>query len=136
MATIKNYTDINQSKKLAEILPLESADMLFQLGEDKYADSIRAPLTKEHWEQMMPDIKPCWSLSALLELMPQRIVGPFGELWHLGLEKDWDKVSYIVYYENKNSFVQRKAKDPIDACIEMIEWLIKNGHKHFISNFK
>ena len=27
MATIKSYTDIFQSKKLAEILPLESADM-------------------------------------------------------------------------------------------------------------
>ena len=26
MATIKSYTDIEQSKKLAEILPLESAD--------------------------------------------------------------------------------------------------------------
>ena len=37
MATIKSYTDFEQSKKLAEILPLESADMLFQLGEDKYA---------------------------------------------------------------------------------------------------
>ena len=27
MATIKSYTDIEQSRKLAEILPLESADM-------------------------------------------------------------------------------------------------------------
>ena len=27
MTTIKSYTDISQSKKLAEILPLESADM-------------------------------------------------------------------------------------------------------------
>lgn len=27
MATIKSYTDLEQSKKLAEILPLESADM-------------------------------------------------------------------------------------------------------------
>ena len=28
MATIKSYTDLSQSKKLAEILPLESADIL------------------------------------------------------------------------------------------------------------
>lgn len=27
MATIKSYTDLEQSKKLAEILPIESADM-------------------------------------------------------------------------------------------------------------
>ena len=29
MATIKAYTDLEQSKKLAEILPLESADMIY-----------------------------------------------------------------------------------------------------------
>ena len=29
MATIKSYTDLDQSKKLAEILPLESADMYY-----------------------------------------------------------------------------------------------------------
>lgn len=27
MATIKSFTDLEQSKKLAEILPIESADM-------------------------------------------------------------------------------------------------------------
>ena len=30
MTTIKSYTDLQQSKKLAEILPLESADMWHQ----------------------------------------------------------------------------------------------------------
>lgn len=29
MATIKSYTDIEQSKKLAQILPLKSADMYY-----------------------------------------------------------------------------------------------------------
>lgn len=29
MATIKAYTDLEQSKKLAEILPVESADMYY-----------------------------------------------------------------------------------------------------------
>jgi hypothetical protein len=43
MATIKSYTDLEQSKKLAEILPIESADMCFN------------------------DNEPCWSLVALLE---------------------------------------------------------------------
>ena len=31
---MKNYTDIKQSKKLAEILPLESADMHWQYIEE------------------------------------------------------------------------------------------------------
>ena len=30
MATIKSYTDIEQSRKLAKILPIESADMRYQ----------------------------------------------------------------------------------------------------------
>ncbi len=35
MATIKAYTDLKQSKKLAEILPIESADMEYKLGSGK-----------------------------------------------------------------------------------------------------
>ena len=31
MATIKSYTDIEQSRKLAEILPIESSDMYWDL---------------------------------------------------------------------------------------------------------
>ncbi len=40
---MKAFTDVEQSKKLAEILPIESADMYFN------------------------DNEPCWSLAALLE---------------------------------------------------------------------
>ena len=32
MATIKSFTDLEQSKKLAEILPLETADMCWCLA--------------------------------------------------------------------------------------------------------
>lgn len=129
----KVCTTVQQSRRLLNLgLDPESADMIWCLVE-KDKDEI-CTLCVKAWSGSLQwqgqDIAmPAWSLSALLELMPQRITGPFGELWHLGLEKDWDKVSYIVYYENKNSFVQRKAKDPIDACIEMIDWLIKNGQK-------
>lgn len=113
---------MQQSRRLLNLgLDPESADMYWSFGNIKFMDNDYDSNVVQHI--------PAWSLSALLELMPQRIKGPFGELWHLGLEKDWDKVSYIVYYENKNSFVQRKAKDPIDACIEMIDWLISNGQK-------
>jgi len=57
MATIKSYTDEQQSKKLAEILPLESADMYYEwpnkkvhFKDDKYSGMGRS----------------CWSLAALL----------------------------------------------------------------------
>ena len=118
MATIKSYTDIEQSKKLAEILPLESADMLFQLGENKYADSIRVPLTKKHWEQMMPDINPCWSLAALLD-----VARTYCSRLETILRADKKYNVFAV----KNDFVFRSFDDHpdgfdnlVDACYEMI----------------
>lgn len=67
----KICTDIQQSKKLLSLgLDPSTADMLYQLHEREYADAIRIPLTKEHWDALIPDIYPAWSLTALLELMP------------------------------------------------------------------
>lgn len=129
----KVCTTVQQSRRLLNLgLDPESADMIWCLVE-KDKDEV-CTLCVKAWSGSLQwqgqDISmPAWSLSALLELMPQRIVGPYGELWKFGLEKDWDKTSCLVFYENKNSFVQKKAKEPIDACVEMIEWLTKNGQK-------
>ena len=122
MAKIKSHTDLSQSKKLAEILPLESADMLFQLGEDKYADSIRVPLTKKHWEQMMPDINPCWSLAALLEEIPEIINFDDDESdYALEILKEGDL--YYLSYGNplEHNMVEIEPQENfVDACYEMI----------------
>ena len=104
---MKSYTDIDQSYKLAEILPLESADMLFQLGEDKYADSIRVPLTKKHWEQMMPDINPCWSLAALLSILP-----------NYQMQTQDDGIGILCSCNGKFNIIT--ADNPIDVCYELI----------------
>ena len=57
---MKSFTDIEQSKKLAEILPVESADMFYRDNE------IDVKLMWEHNAQKVTN--PCWSLAALLEL--------------------------------------------------------------------
>ena len=64
---MKSYTDIEQSKKLAEILPLESADMFLALNGtlpvmSKYIDNglVTADDTAI----------PCWSFAALLNILP------------------------------------------------------------------
>lgn len=120
MAIIKAFTDFEQSRKLAKILPLESADMLFQLGEYKYADSIKVPLTKKHWEQMMPDINPCWSLASLIELLPKRIE-IVDNVYELSI------YFYGIYYwniTNGNLCFESKDKDNfVDACYEAIVFL-------------
>lgn len=45
MATIKGYSTLEQSHKLAEILPLESADMWYQhIGWEHLADNSEVPV--------------------------------------------------------------------------------------------
>ena len=117
MATIKSYTDLHQSKILAEKLPLESADMFFQLGEDKYADSIKVPLTKKHWKQMMPDITPCWSLAALLKIIPDVVVSKMKENSNTWEVASWNGIDF-------NQILSVDEFDNhIDACVAMIEKL-------------
>ena len=77
MATIKSFTDLEQSKKLAEILPIESADMWwsrctiidFDDGALKVSYAVE-PCNISQFRNTKEDI-PCWSLVALFNVMPQ-----------------------------------------------------------------
>ena len=77
MATIKSFTDLEQSKKLAEILPIESADMWwsrctitdFGDGTLKVSYAVE-PCNITQFRNTKEDI-PCWSLVALFNVMPQ-----------------------------------------------------------------
>jgi hypothetical protein len=60
MTTILAYTNLEQSKKLAEILPLESADMWYHPDLSDYPDYVeRCSIYNIH----------CWSLAALLGVL-------------------------------------------------------------------
>jgi hypothetical protein len=109
MATIKAYTDIEQSKKLAEILPIESADMRFC-----FSHTLGGRITGHYpmigREPSLGTI-PCWSLSALLRLIPK-----------FNMFKR--TIGYKI--ETVNHSID-KARDPIDAAFEMVVWLKENG---------
>ena len=83
---MKSYTDLPQSKKLAEILPIESADMkILSFGIDIKRrvvpiDDI-AVLNKE-------DEIPCWSLAALLNVLPKYELYNFGNTIQLDVNKE------------------------------------------------
>ena len=90
MATIKAYTDLNQSRKLAEILPLESADMHYN---DWYYDFYDG---YEHTGIYVADLGipkticgkldiPCWSLAALLSVLPKYELNNFGDTIQLAV---------------------------------------------------
>jgi hypothetical protein len=112
MQSIKSYTDLEQSKKLAEILPLESADMCYQVGED-----LDGYLTKTIYTPLMhtpynDDYVPCWSLSALLGVLPR-----------VDIEKEIcsdDTYDYRLKAYIGDGYIGDWYDNPIDACVEMI----------------
>ena len=68
MATIKAYTDIEQSKKLAEILPIESADMCYRIVAYNPNDThVYQPYC---FSSTLESDIPCWSLAALYSVLP------------------------------------------------------------------
>ena len=102
---MKSYTDIEQSRKLAEILPLETADMCYING-DIGKISIGGWKNNAHDE----DDVPCWSLAALLSIIP-----------HSSLKKvllGWQCISYDE--DGHNCFLGEYTDNPVDACYEMI----------------
>lgn len=111
MATIKSYTDIKQSKKLAEILPRESADIHYgeycASGED-----FPIPNCDDDYNGQC-----CWSLAALLAILPEiNDVSP-------KMEKVKAKDGYNGYYypiEYKGIALIPYSKNPVDACYKMI----------------
>jgi hypothetical protein len=94
---MKAYTDISQSKKLAEILPIESADMFYR---DNGID------VKLMWEHNAQKVKtPCWSLSSLMAQMPC-----------LELISSQDN-NYRVFWKDRFSEWYENA---VDACVELL----------------
>ena len=108
MATIKSYSDLQQSKKLAEILPLESADMYWDYDVQKH----------EHYPMVMDDQfdDTCiyaWSLAALLDILDY----PQLSKDKLGSGKEGWMVSA---YPNDCRYDSSWHDNAIDACCKMI----------------
>lgn len=131
---MKSYTDINQSKKLAEILPLESADMRYEYPSRERED-IQKPMmgfsiASFNWFKGIDSFRiiPCWSLAALLSVIPYNIT--FNKaVYRFKLVKFSDHRE--CYHENFGSVSTEifKADNPVDAAFEMVVWLKENEYK-------
>ena len=130
MTTIKSYTDLSQSKKLAEILPIESADMYWKNGvSDKYIQCFTPFVIDEDRTNVDFDYDiPCWSLTALRNLLPPAIK-PNKDSYlflfesHNTFDNSW---VYRYYDEDDTSYLYCKNISEIDACYEMIIKLKEN----------
>lgn len=131
MTTIKSYTDLQQSKKLAEFLPIESSDMRYgYIAPYDYSDRMydggydEVPYPKDFLklcadfceEDIYEGSLPCWSLAALLGVLPDELE----DNYFLTLDKEGKE--YCCCYEdiNGNSFKHEFADNPVDACVAMI----------------
>lgn len=102
---MKSYTDIEQSKKLAEFLPLESADMYWWATSKRYY--IEA-MDDGDFNEREGHIR-AWSLASLFSMLPKSAYlekSSSTELCRLTLpieliSSDWNL-------------------EPVDACVEMI----------------
>jgi hypothetical protein len=103
MATIRAYTTIEQSKKLAEILPLESADMYWwSSGKRYYIEAMDDGDFNEEEGHIR-----AWSLAALLGVLP--------EPYQLTSNKEGKVQLMLIHHLEKDYY-----DNPIDACVDMI----------------
>jgi hypothetical protein len=113
MGTIKSYTDLEQSKALAKIIRPESADFCWgidaetlQFNCSPYPCPWKDYTCKEYYV-------PCWSLAALLDVIPCGQVNKMADSnkyeassWN---DSDFEPQMYVEGFDN-----------PIDACYELI----------------
>jgi len=125
MATIKSYTDIEQSEKLAEILLLETADMKWYF----WKNEIDAPKTPtfgysktaaENYKNTEAVYLPCWSLAALLDIIPKQLKGY--NVLRIDISED-----FSIWYNDigsrygvSNELPDITKEYAVDACYEMI----------------
>jgi len=132
---MKAYTNIEQSQKLAEILPTESADAWWaERHEGKvtydgqyivneepfYYISFIKPSEINYSQDTVKDI-PCWSLTALLDVFPCSKESPIVNLTRGGWNPSFTRRWFATWEdEDKNVFYSADGITPVDAVVELI----------------
>lgn len=120
------FTSLEQSKKLAEILPIESADLKWFFWEEE-SNAAKTPsfgyrkTVAESYKDTGAVYLPCWSLAALLEQLKTKIQLENKQILFLYINK-YNDVNYDIRYTNSWSgeVLIAEADNLVDACYEMI----------------
>ena len=114
----KIATDLDQSKKLAKILPIESADMYWDYDVKKKEYYLMA------MDEQFDDL--CvlaWSLSALMDILPNKVEYEC-KTYFFKLQTDvyssGEKYYYLGYQGCCYWLKYEDSKDLLDACVNMI----------------
>ena len=128
---MKTYTDIDQSRELAAILPVKTADMYYNNASYRgpnYVDSFTAcigdfektkSIMKPFFCHPLFELIPCWTLEPLLQALPPELPEPMNG-YVLRIAKD--STEFFITYENSEKYtaLSSVADNAIDACYEMI----------------
>lgn len=116
---MKAYTDISQSRKLAEILPLDTADMTWVnvYDENHMLSDHRIELIPFRFYQGIG--LPAWSLAALLNVIPKHIKD------YNVLRIDISDNDFAIWYDEigygvNNDLPNITMEFAVDACYEMM----------------
>lgn len=135
---MKSYTDIEQSKRLAKILSIESADSHYvrnthdfmgnpvdgKWSHPKYGnpDSKYASYVVQNFSNY--EIIPAWSLAALLGVLPSSIKDSIGMVYSLNMNKEYIEYSNPNISSLYSAYIHTCGNDNlVDACYEMISKL-------------
>lgn len=143
---MEHYTTIEQSKHLLDLgLNPKSADMwwLYVTAQGKHIAMMYEEPDPHYLARMKSyGIKnaaiPCWSLGALIELMPKVISVPVDERSAYFYSLEWqfandNSLRYIATNRGKclidiYSDHDTRNKSLIETAFEMVCWLLKNGY--------
>lgn len=140
---IKSYSDLEQSKKLTEILPLESADMHWQYIEEDNGQLQWFCFPKDFSINQHNTVS-AWSLAALMRLLPSEFTekGEYSETTYkidirkYALTDDVDiyQIAYGNYhlYEDgscswSDMINSGQKEELIDAAFQIVCWLKENN---------
>ena len=119
---MKSYTDLPQSKKLAEILPLESADMKWYFWKSEI-DAPKLPTfgyskdAAENYKSTEAVYLPCWSLAALLGVLPKT----FSYNNHAYQFMYNTRAMFYINVDNYDEYTFCSTNENlVDACVGMI----------------
>lgn len=110
---MKSYTDLEQSKKLAEFLPTDSADMQWFLEEDYGIVQIKEELQDWGGDCTIP----CWTLAALLDIISE------GQVNRMTSNGKWMAVSW----HPEHYYIAKDYDSAVDACYALILKLHKQN---------
>ena len=118
---MKSFTNIEQSKKLEEILPVESADMWYwEWPSVPFYKNYEHPMFHKGEGEDIHNV-PCWSLAALLELLPKDYL----------IEANKKTTRTLYHITAISGEVTHYHQDLVDAAVELLLKLYnKNIHEH------